>query len=730
VAQELIAQGTTSHGTMTYSLDGQSFTTKIPAATDAGDYTVYYKICGDENHLDMEPERITISIAKAAPYIEAPKGKELTYSGEPQALISQGYAVGGTMVYSLNGEDFSADIPTATNAGDYTIYYKVLGDANHLDSEVYTVTASIARIAAGFTAPIAQQLNYIGKAQALLTAGASDGGTMMYSLDGENFSAEIPAETDAGDYIVYYKVFGNANHLDSGVQNLTVSISKSAPTLDAPTANKLTYSGKAQALISAGMVTGGTMVYSLDGNNFSTEIPTATNAGNYTIYYKVLGDDNHLDSEIQNLTVSIAKSALTFNAPTANKLTYSGAAQALISAGTAVGGAMVYSLDGSNFSASIPVATGAGDYTIYYKIVGDANHLDSEVQAISAKIAKAAASLTAPIGQKLTYIGKAQALISAGTATGGAMVYSVNGGDFSAEIPTATNAGTYAVRYKVLGDANHLDSETNQTTISIAKTTPEYDAPTANDLIYSGSAQALVSSGNTGDGTLVYSLDGQNFSEKVPTGTEKGDYTVYYKVLGDQNHLDSEMQEVSVNIAELPFEDVDTQAWYYEAVAYVRSAALMNGYGDGSFGPEDKMTRGQLAQLLYNWAERPEVQDPPTFSDVQENVWFYSAVSWAAQEGIAYGYGNGSFGADEAITREAMVVMLWRFAGSPESESDTLDFPDADQISPWARTALCWAAENGIIHGYDDGRLMPQETASRAEVAQILSNESAAILAK
>ncbi len=188
-----------------------------------------------------------------------------------------------------------------------------------------------------------------------------------------------------------------------------------------PTAvSGLTYTGEAQPLIKAGSSEDGTMVYSLDGETFSTAIPAATLPGTYTVYYKVTGDN--VNSQAATLTSTITKAAfaltdngdgtwtlskmLPYNvklvveyedfsvtAPTAvSGLTYTGEAQPLIKAGFSADGTMVYSLDGENFSTAIPAATLPGTYTVYYKVTGD--NVNSQAATLTSTITKAAFALT------------------------------------------------------------------------------------------------------------------------------------------------------------------------------------------------------------------------------------------------------------------------------------------------------------------------------------------------
>ena len=103
-------------------------------------------------------------------------------------------------------------------------------------------------------------------------------------------------------------------------------------------------------------------------------------------------------------------------------------------------------------------------------------------------------------------------------------------------------------------------------------------------------------------------------------------------------------------------------------------------------------------------------------------MWCADAVTWANANGIVGGYGNGSFGPNDPITREQLAVMLWRYAGSPTSSHSLEQFTDEDRISGYAREAMRWANENGIVNGFGNGLLGPKGNATRAQVAQMLMN--------
>ena len=171
------------------------------------------------------------------------------------------------------------------------------------------------------------------------------------------------------------------------------------------------------------------------------------------------------------------------------------------------------------------------------------------------------------------------------------------------------------------------------------------------------------------------------------------------------------------------FSDLSTAGtWYHEAVDYALRNGLMNGCENGLFGPDNNLSRAMLAQVLYNKEGKPVVNYLMQFADVPSGEWYAEAVRWAASMGIVTGYGNGLFGPDDKITREQLAGMLWRYAGGPAATRKELNFSDADEASGWALEVLRWAVENGIINGVGNGLLDPGGLATRAQVAQMLKN--------
>ena len=170
------------------------------------------------------------------------------------------------------------------------------------------------------------------------------------------------------------------------------------------------------------------------------------------------------------------------------------------------------------------------------------------------------------------------------------------------------------------------------------------------------------------------------------------------------------------------FTDLSADAWYHGAVDYVLVNDIMGGCGNGLFAPDGDLSRAQLCQILYNREGRPVVTGGSPFADVEGTAWYADAVLWAAGEDIVGGYGNGLFGPEDPITREQLAVILWRYAGSPAGDHTLTGYTDTDEISSWAMEALLWANGNGVLNGDGSGHLMPKGGATRAQTAQMIKN--------
>lgn len=179
--------------------------------------------------------------------------------------------------------------------------------------------------------------------------------------------------------------------------------------------------------------------------------------------------------------------------------------------------------------------------------------------------------------------------------------------------------------------------------------------------------------------------------------------------------------------AALPFTDVKSGNWFYPAVQYAYAQGLMTGTSATTFAPNGTMNRAMIVTVLYRLEKSPAVTGASKFTDVPAGQWYSDAVAWAAANKIVNGYDETTFGPMNAVTREQLAAILFRYEQVKGLENVTLEenlnrFPDQNKISAYAIPALQWAVGQKIINGNADGTLDPTGTATRAQVAQIFTN--------
>lgn len=176
---------------------------------------------------------------------------------------------------------------------------------------------------------------------------------------------------------------------------------------------------------------------------------------------------------------------------------------------------------------------------------------------------------------------------------------------------------------------------------------------------------------------------------------------------------------------ELPFRDVRPEDWFYADVRYVYESGLMNGTAEGLFSPDLFTSRAMIVTVLWRLSGSPVVNYYMPFADVDQAAWYAEAVRWAASCGIVTGYDNGNFGPNDPVTREQLAAILYRCAAyrqedtSIGADTNILSFTDAASVSEYAVPALQWACGAGILQGAD-GALLPTHPATRAQTAAIL----------
>ncbi|MEJ8727994.1 S-layer homology domain-containing protein [Flintibacter sp. HCN-6482] len=209
--------------------------------------------------------------------------------------------------------------------------------------------------------------------------------------------------------------------------------------------------------------------------------------------------------------------------------------------------------------------------------------------------------------------------------------------------------------------------------------------------------------------------------------TDKGDGKYTFKMPRSKVTIEASFVEIDHQdtCPAAGFRDVDEDAWYHEAVDYALDNGLMSGVSDREFAPGSTLTRAMVAQMLYSLEGKPAA-GRADFADVAEGAWYADAISWAAGEGIVSGYGD-TFGPNDPITREQLAAILYRYAQNEgyktsQSGKGTEGYLDASSISSYAVKAMDWAVNAGLLSGKGNNTLAPTAGATRAEVAQIFMN--------
>ena len=336
--QALITAGSvTSGGTMQYSLtENGTYSPVIPTGTDAGTYTVWYRVIGDANHNDTAPASVAVSIGKKPLTITKVACADKIYDGtttvEPTSVIFDNMTLNRGTDYTVtasfndasvgNGKNITATVtlmgqtaknyaleqssfPTTGNitkaaAPDFTKETALVIANGH--EKTYTVTLP--------TLPTLETPKEYGAPTYEIREIKLDGGYYTSGAKVENGKLILPIQKNdvktTGSVGTVTVVIKSTNYADI---TLTVNVNatdKLVPTVTAPTANALTYNGTEQALVTAGKTTGGTMLYRLDDSKWSEQIPTAKNAGEYTVWYKVQGNAEYADVAEQSLTVTVS----------------------------------------------------------------------------------------------------------------------------------------------------------------------------------------------------------------------------------------------------------------------------------------------------------------------------------------------------------------------------------------------------------------------------------------
>ena len=815
--QALITAGSvTSGGTMQYSLtENGTYSLGIPTGTDAGTYTVWYRVIGDANHNDTAPASVEVSIGKKPLTISGVTAVSKPYDGTTDAGITSVTFDG----MNLNrGTDYtvaaSFDDAGVGNGKNVTATVTLMGQAakNYsLEQSSFPTTASIAKAAApdfvketALTIVNGHEKTYTVTLPALPKLETpKEYGAPTYELgeiklnDGyytsgakvENGKLTLPIQKNdvetTGSVGTVTVVIKSTNYKDI---TLTVNVNatnKLVPTVTAPTANALTYNGAEQALVTAGKTTGGTMLYRLDDSEWSEQIPTAKNAGEYTVWYKVQGNAEYADVAEQSLTVTVAKKAVTVTV--LDKSAYTGSTAPDLSSPEADKDYKVEGLVGADTLsgtvtldyAQTPDMSKAGEIAI--NITGTLSNDNYEITYVPGTLTvsdrpssgggggSSTPSVSVPVSSD--YGGtKLSATISGSTAT-----VSVSGKEIDKVIADGAKSVTVdlsglskvdSVKLPASVIAKTEEAEDTGLTIRLPDCAVELDEAALESIASGKTVTVSVQQAKLTDaqqeavsalaqvavvvdvdivvGTVKQSaFDGGRLTISIPYTPEKGEDTstlaVWY--IRDDGSIENKGGSYDAKSGCFVFEtdhlsryllvhteqaigftDVPADAWYAGAVAWAVEQGITSGTGNGKFSPDGSCTRAQMVTFLWRVNGSPGIGTANPFSDVSSDAYYYDAVLWAVEQGITGGTGDGKFSPDAPCTRAQMATFLWRANGSPEV-TGTTPFSDVS-AGTYYYNAVLWAYERKITNGTGGRKFSPDATCTRAQMVQMLKNAS------
>ena len=770
-AQALIIAGSvTSGGTMQYSLtENGTYSQDTPTGTDAGAYTVWYRVIGDANHNDTEPASVAVSIGKKPLTITGVTAASKPYDGTTDAGVPSVTFDGVTLTrdtdYTVTASFDDAGVGSGKNV---TATVSLTGQAakNYaLEQSSFPTTANITKAAApDFTKETAlvivngHEKTYTVTLPTLptlethkeygaptyelgeikLNAGYYTGGAKV-----ENGALTLPIQKNdvetTGPVGTVSVVIKSANYEDI---TLTVNVNatnKLVPTVTAPTANALTYNGAEQALVTAGQTTGGTMLYRLGDSEWSEHIPTAKNAGKYTVWYKVQGDAEYADVAEQSLTVTAAKKAVTVTAldksahtgstapdlssPEADKnykvegllgadtlsgtvtLTYAQTPDMSQPGKTAIN--IAGTLSNDNYEVSYVPGTltvsdrpssGGGGSSSGGSSSGGGTVKTETTKNNDGSVTK---TETKKDGTKVeTTTGKDGSVTKTTTNPNGSSVTETKAADGSTgTVKTDKNGNTEAetkVSTKAVEDAKK-SGEAVKAPVEVKASRDSSTAPTVKVELpkNSGDTKVEIPVSNVKPGTVAVLVHADGTEEIVKNSlpTEDG---IQLTVNGG----------ATVKIVDNSKDFADTRNhWAKDAIDFVSARGLVSGMSGTTYAPDASTTRAQLWTILARQND----------ADLNGgSVWYEKAQLWSKDKGISDGTEPNA-----AINRAQMVTMLWRTMGQPAA-GGAANFTDVPADSYYAQ-AVAWAVENGITTGTGNGKFSPDNTCTRAQIATFLA---------
>ena len=681
----------------------------------------------------------------ALPTLETPKEYGAVTYGAPTVILPSTYYADGAKVEDgkLILPIQKNDVKTTGSVGTVTV---VIKSTNYEDITLTVNVNATNKLVPTVTAPTANALTYNGAEQALVTAGKTTGGTMLYRLDGSKWSEQLPTAKNAGKYTVWYKVQGNAEYADVAEQSLTVTVAKKSVTVTA--LDKSAYTGSTAPDLSSPEADKDYKVEGLVGAD--------TLSGKVTLTYGQTPDMSKTGQTKINITGTLSNDnyAITYVPGT---LTVSNQPSGGDSSSGGPDGGGGSSSGGSNGSGNNdntnqpedkPQAPVTGETKpIQPDKNGNAAVDNSSVQSAIDKAKQDAKkngttekgiAVTVPItsaaGQTSFNVTiKAQTLdllvkenVRQFTVATDHLVSVYIGMDTLKQLDAASAGGDIILR------ADKVDALRSTEAKAAIGTRPVYDL----SLVY-------LSSGKE---TPIASLNGHTISVRLPYTAAKGEqtgnlYAVYVDDAGKvewitRSSYDASLKAVVFETGHFSvygvgyknpapaFTDIHNH-WAADNILFAASRGLLSGTSDTTFSPGTGMTRGMFVTALGRLAGiNPDSYQTGKFTDVKADAYYAPYVNWAAQNGIVDGVTATTFAPDTNINREQMAVIMANYAKKlgydlPKTLR-AVTFADNAQISSWAKNAVKAMQQAGVLAGKANNCFDPKGTATRAEVATVL----------
>ena len=484
----------------------------------AGDYTASWTFTPAEGYEEYAPAtgNVTVKVNKADPTFTAPTAQEnLTYTGQEQALITAGMTDYGTMQYSLteNGT-YSQDIPTGTDAGTYTVWYRVIGDENHNDTAPASVAVRIGQKPLTITGVTAESKPYDGTTNAGITSVTFNNVTLNRGTD-----YTVTASFDDAGVGNYKNITATVTLIDQAAKNYFLEQSSFHTTGSITKAAIASDTQLHQTVFNDLEKT-----YEIDLNQVLDKI--LPEGGNYgDIQYgqpRVFMDSDYYP--VGGATIGNGKLSLSINKAASSKQ------------GDEIG-TVVVEVETTNYQTfTLTIHVSVQDKLV--PVLAEGNTVSATDITYGQKLADS----------KLTVNGTMQDSNTGAEVKG---TFAWTNKDFK---PDASDSYEAEWTFTPAEGYEEYATATGTVTIKVNKATPTFTAPTAQEnLTYTGQEQALITAGMTDYGTMQYSLtENGTYSQDIPTGTDAGAYTVWYRVIGDANHNDTAPASVAVSIGKKP----------------------------------------------------------------------------------------------------------------------------------------------------------------------------------